>query len=118
MHLLTAKARAYVYHGNWVADCPDPECGNVEHLFGEERPKGQRTVRKTAFHCSNCGQLSLIEWSDQEAEIMAVLEQRPVPQTRNWYPANHDTAVRFRVEHGQSVDQLRQENRDHGVEAS
>jgi hypothetical protein len=49
------------------------------------------------------------------AEITAVLALRPIPQTRNWYPRDHDIALRFRIPHGQSVDDLREENAEHGV---
>lgn len=115
------KARAYVYAGNWVADCPRQGCGNVEHLFDRinpARPDSLRTVRKTMFHCSYCHMMAGIEWAANEADIMAILELRPVPHNRNWYPVGHETAVRFGVEHGQTVQQLRDENSEHGVAVS
>jgi hypothetical protein len=49
---------------------------------------------------------------------MAVLELRPIPHTRNWYPAGHETAVRFGIPDGQTVGQLRDENAEHGVPTS
>jgi hypothetical protein len=41
-----AVARAYVYAGDWVADCPRPGgvCGNVEFLHRPSRIGGPRDV--------------------------------------------------------------------------
>lgn len=114
MQLLRALARAYVYSGNWVADCPR-ECGNVEFLCDPVTAGGQRTVQRTRFVCTYCMHTAGIEWPADVAAIMAILELRPVPHTRNWYPARHDTAMRFRVPDGQSVAQLREENAEHGI---
>lgn len=118
-----SKARAYIYAGEWVADCTRDGCGNVEYLFGLRSPAhppgpaNPREIRKPVFLCSYCQQMAEIDWPSQDfmEEAMAVLALRPIPSTRNWYPANHDTATAFRLEHGQSVDDLRQENEAHGV---
>jgi hypothetical protein len=120
-----ADARAYVYNGDWVADCPRDGCANAEHLFGlryPQRPQAinnSRDVRLAAFCCSNCQQLARIDWppDGEMAEITEVLNLRPVPQNRNWYPQDHPGAVSFRIPHGLSVDDLRRENADHGVSA-
>lgn len=119
VQLLAPTARAYVYSGDWVADCPRDACGSVEHLYDKAspHPSSPRVVQKPEFRCSNCRLTAPISWPPDLAEITAVLALRPVPQTRNWYPADHDTAVRFRVPHGQSVEQLRAENVEHGVPA-
>lgn len=101
-------AQAYVYAGAWVADCPSG-CGNVEYLFDQHR------IRKSVFHCSYCLRIADIEWCPNEAEIMGVLAVRPIPHTRNWYPFNHDVALRFGLPHGQSVADLVDENHEHGV---
>lgn len=121
-----SRARAYVYSGEWVADCTRPDCGNVEFLFGLRSPAhppgpaNRREIRKPVFLCSYCQQMAEIDWpADSFMEAaMAVLAQRPIPATRNWYPKDHATAVAFHVEHGQSVDELRQENEAHGVGVS
>ncbi|MEU9323180.1 hypothetical protein AB0D91_05110 [Streptomyces canus] len=120
MNLIAAAARAYVYSGDWVADCPRIGCGSVEHLYeraNPRQPNSPRVAQKPEFHCSYCGQTAPIDWPAQLAEITAILMLRPVPHTRNWYPQDHDTAVRFRVPHGQSVEQLQEENVEHGVPA-
>ena len=116
-------AIAYVYHGEWGADCPRPDCYNSEFLHNPAdptRPSGPGNPRvnpKPVFSCSNCGELAPIAWPPYEmaAEIVHVLSQRPVPGTRNWYPQDHPVAVRSRIPHGQSPDDLRRENHDHGV---
>ena len=118
MQLIQARARAYVYAGDWVADCPR-ECGNVEHLYQPQRRGGPRVVQVPSYRCSYCklgdSETVPVEWPDDMAGIMAVLALRPIPHTRNWYPPGHETAVRCRIPHGQTVDELRAENAEHGV---
>jgi hypothetical protein len=115
VQLLTATARAYIYNGMWVADCPTG-CGGTEPLFEAKRRGGPKTVRRTLFHCSYCRfATSRIEWPADEVALMTVLELRPIPHTRNWYPTNHEVAVRFGIPHGQSVRDLQDENAEHGV---
>jgi hypothetical protein len=111
------RARAYIYAGDWVSDCPRDGCGNVEHLFEPVQPRGPRIRPKSFFICSHCGEQAVIDWPPQEFmyAAMTVLEKRPVPSNRNWYPADHETAVRFHLEHGQTVAELREENETHGV---
>lgn len=117
MNLIKLYARAYIYHGDLVADCPRG-CGNTEHLVQPQRPGGPRVLRSASFRCSYCELVADIEWPapDFLAAAMDVLMKRPIPHTRNWYPAGHEGAVRFGVEHGQTVDDLREENVAHGVE--
>lgn len=120
MQLIQERARAYVYAGDWVADCPRG-CGNVEHLYqaASRIPGVPRTVRVPSFRCSYCklgdAETVPVEWPDNMPDIMAVLMLRPIPHTRNWYPHGHETAVRCRIPHGQSVDELRAENAEHDV---
>lgn len=121
VQLIAARARAYVYAGDWVADCPRA-CGNVEHLYlraNRRDPNAPRVVQAPSFYCSYCklgnAETVPIEWPPDLADIMAVLMLRPVPHTRNWYPKDHDTALKYRVLHGQTVDELRAENAEHGV---
>jgi hypothetical protein len=106
-----------VYAGDWVADCPSG-CKNTEHLYTRINPRdasSARTVQVSEYRCSYCKATAGIDWPPHMADITAVLALRPVPHTRNWYPKDHDTAVRARIPHGQSVDELRAENHEHGV---
>jgi len=117
MNLITNLARAYVYSGDWIADCPRP-CGNAEHLYDRQRPSdpsSPRTIRKATFLCSNCKHLADIEWPTDMDGLMSVLQRRPVPQNRNWYPLDHTVAVRAGCEHGQSIKDLEDENAKYGV---
>jgi hypothetical protein len=122
MKLITDRAVAFVLYGDWVAECPMPDCGNVEHLFDRMNPRvvtSPRIVPRTGFHCSYCGLQVEIEWPEPGliSGVMDALNQRPVPHTRNWFPADLPFAVRQRIkEHGQSVDDLLAENAEHGVE--
>lgn len=111
------EARAYIYHSEWVADCPR-YCGNVEFLFDKINPRKKnspRTVRKPIFTCSYCNLVAPIEWAPNEHELMATLMVRPIPHTRNWYPKGHKTAIKYGVPDGQTVKELVQEAIDHGV---
>ena len=120
VELLAVTARAYVYSGDWVADCPRG-CGGVEHCFDRTNPRdphSPRLRRRHEFRCSYCHMTAPIDWPSEMAAIMEVLMLRPVPHNRNWYPKDHDVALRFRIPHGQTVDELRAENREHGVPAT
>ena len=108
-------ARAYVYSGDWVADCPRAGCANVEHLYKPSRRGGSRDLVVGFYHCSYCGMQADIDWPDSRHAILAVLTRRPLPDTRNWYPADHPVAVKFRLPHGQSVRDLEDENEAHDV---
>lgn len=54
-----------------------------------------------------------VEWPADADAIWAVLLERPVPGTRNWYPDGHDEALRMRLPHGQSPAELRDEARQY-----
>lgn len=101
---MTVRARAYMNMGRWIADCPRPHCTNAESV----------SVRQVTFHCSNCLMVAGIEWPSDVAEITDVLERRPVPQTRNWFPAGHELALRAGCPHGQSPSDLEAESREYG----
>lgn len=115
--LLTPVSQAYIYNGDWVGDCPREGCANVEYLWEALRPRGPRLRPKTFFACSHCGMQATIEWPPQDfmAAAMAVLMLRPLPDTRNWYPKDHEVATKFRIAHGQTIAELREENEEHGV---
>lgn len=109
-----AKAQAYVLRGNWVANCPRDGCGNVEFIDPREHQRPISCTRET-YLCSYCKQIAAIQWPPNADELREPLARRPVPHTRNWYPAEHPDAVTFRIEHGQTPADLWEENREHGV---
>lgn len=119
MSEVEGRARAYVYEGNWVVDCPRG-CNNTEFVFDLRNPldpRSPRDVPKGGFHCSYCRLVApAVELPRDADEIMRVLAVRPIPNNRNWYPEDHPVALRFNVAHGQTVAQLREENAEHGVE--
>lgn len=122
MKLITETAIAFVLYGDWVSECPMPYCENVEHLFEKVNPRvptSPRLVPKNGFICSNCGLQVPIGWPEPGlmAGVMDVLNRRPVPQTRNWFPADLPFAVRQNIkDHGQTVDDLKAENSAYGVD--
>jgi hypothetical protein len=117
MTIATPRTQAYIYGGEWVGDCPRPGCANVEYLWEALQINGPRIRPKAFFACSYCGIQATIEWPSRDFQVAAmdVLMLRPIPATRNWYPKDHDVATRFRIPHGQSVEDLRAENEAHGV---
>lgn len=113
------RALAYVLRGSWVAACPRDDCANVEFLDARQHPPARRHLIKSTrdlFHCTYCLMTCQVEWPSNADELMEPLLRRPVPKTRNWYPAEHPEAITYGIEHGQSVNDLWEENRAHGVE--
>jgi hypothetical protein len=110
------SAFAYVNHGRWVADCPRDFCVSAECVWHPER--ADKWPWTNRFTCTNCGLVAPVQWPAEWREITRVLWERPVPQTRNWYHANNDTAIIGHLPHGQTVDDLVAENREFGVGAS
>jgi hypothetical protein len=103
--IITVAARAYMNVGRWIADCPRPYCDSAEKL----------DPRQAVFHCSECHLIAAVDWPSKVDEITAVLERRPVPATRNWFPLGHELALRSGTPHGQTVAELEDENHEHGV---
>ena len=104
--LITIRARARVNHGRWIADCPRPYCAHAMRL----------TPGQAAFHCGGeggCQLVAEVEWPADADGIWAALVERPVPGTRNWYPAGHAEAVQLGLPHGQSAGDLRAETREY-----
>ena len=81
---------AYLNHGRWVVDCPDPDCAGAE-------------LAQQVFVCSNCKRMAEVVWPGDKMLIDAATAVRPVPQTRNWTPA-------------ETVSDLQQENIMYGVD--
>lgn len=107
MTLIKVTARAYVNFGRWISDCP-LGCGNAYAL----------EPRQAQFYCqppNGCGHLSTIEWPSDPDGIWDALMERRMPKTRNWFPADHELALRANVPNGQSVDELKAETKDNEV---
>lgn len=100
---MPTNAHAYVNWGRWVADCPVPDCTGAEALT-----PGQGT-----FHCQNCLTVTGLTWPGDADNIWQALQERPVPATRNWFPADHHLALRAGAPAGQTASDLRAETADH-----
>lgn len=93
---------AYVNHGRWLADCPDPTCGGAV-VASPADPR---------FYCPYClnhnadGQLIRVVFPDQDtlAEAEAELLKRPHRSVMNYDPRLGETAAT-----------LRAENDEHGI---
>lgn len=116
----TNFARAYVYNGEWVADCP-ADCKTTQ--FVEDKPDKYRGVPGTSgdrmdyFHCGYCTSLwSSVRWPDRADEIKEILDRRPLRHTRNWYPEGHIVALQSGIRDGETIEELLAENYAHGID--
>lgn len=86
---------ARVYEGLWIVDCP---CGGAEMIC-----RGHPIL-----WCCSCGNRYAgglwrqVELPANAPEIERLLDLRPFPVNQNWQP-------------GETVDQLRAENAEHGL---
>lgn len=84
---------ARIHDNKWIVDCPD--CGSAAMVwFDEQSPDNAHP-----FLCDNCLNNSVDNrWravtappASERRALESVLQARPVPQTRNWYP--HETML-------------------------
>lgn len=117
--MLTVMARAHVNWGRWIASCPNVNCNSAEEIHpwtGYEcghracRENGfARTGPDTMFCCSECRTLATVEWPRNAEAIWDALNSRPNKEKRNWYPQDHELALRFGLPHGQTIVELAEE---------
>ena len=97
------KVKAYINHGRWVVECPSDIC------------KGAMVVTSAEpyFLCPSCGNSENngywygVQFPGPRTRIEAVLMKRPAANpweafARNWSP-------------GETLTDLRRENREHGI---
>lgn len=84
-------ARLHISRDYWIAECPNVPCGYAIVACHDI----------LIMFCPNHGEFD-IEWPEDWQEIEKVLDKRP-ENNRNWLP-------------GETVDDLKQENRSHGVD--
>lgn len=96
--LITNEARAYVNFGRWIADCPT-DCGSALKL---EPGQGM-------FQCVECFHICSVDWPANAEDIWDTLAKRPAPKHRNWFPSQHELALRSNCPHGQTVAELEEE---------
>lgn len=93
VHANATPVTARVNEGRWLFDCVEPDCGSGV-LAHPEWHIGR---------CFGCGAVyTTIAFPPDWRAVEAVLLERLRTRTRNWEP-------------GESVDDLRQENRDHAI---
>lgn len=102
---VAVRARAYVNHGRWVAECPF--CGAAERLWDGtlQRKKGVPFpfgLVGGLLHCGYTGSSCPVEYPDDARTITSVLSRRPDEKTRNWFL-------------NETVEDLLFENLEHGV---
>lgn len=116
----TTFARVYIYAGEFVADCPRPDCGNtVLMTIKRDADRGKPFTdyeRLDSFSCGYCGyQATSVHWPPNYELLLDILDCRPIGHTRNWYPAGHVTAVKHGIPDGQTPKDLIGENTEHHV---
>lgn len=105
------ESPAYVNHGQWVADCPAPGCGDARALFPQDPITGIPSPTPVYLQqCANGHEFRIDAPPDEfRARIEAVLADRLSAKRRNWFPRDHPLAITAGWPHGQSVAELRQE---------
>lgn len=95
------RAYAYVSHGVWVAGCPRLWCVHADH-FGPGPLTGRiGGLTRDSFSCLYCGLQCASIWPDNAEDIWRVLQARPQPETRNWWPGEElDALVVDNLMHG------------------
>lgn len=89
---------ARVWEDTWIVDCPD--CGGAEFVWIDG---------PLIMWCHSCGNVTAghkwrrVKLPDNRAEIEAILDKRPLRSQRNW--------------EWETLEELRAENADNGVEA-
>jgi hypothetical protein len=89
--------QAYINHGRFIADCPTPFCNSAE---------GMKAIGQSSMICIDCHVMSPVVWPNRPEALMAALEKRPDPTTRNWFPAGHGLAKLGGYPQDQSVAEL------------
>jgi hypothetical protein len=103
MIVLKNHARAYYNFGRWIADCPI-RCGNALALQDSQ----------TGFFCQppgGCGHIGEVEWPNDPQGIVDAMDGR-APKNKNWFPEDHELALRSGCEHGQTVADLLRETKE------
>lgn len=102
---LATEAIAWMYQGQWVAECPRPGCFNVEKS-GRCDDGTTGGLDRKRFYCrieyGGCGMACAAAWPYRFSEIEALVRARPVPASRNWRP-------------GEDLLDLLGENLQHGI---
>lgn len=100
--LIVPIVKAYVNHGCWVADCPEPGCGGAEDVDSS-------WPWLICWRCGGGKWPIRFPGKSKHQNIESILSKRPLlkgPDGRkhfNWYAR-------------ESLDDLRKQNADHGVD--
>lgn len=125
------RSAAFLYGGRWVADCGLVTCQGAELAQGalfsgqaepdatpwSDAPPGMM-IQLTRIRCVACTSMTVLEWPDADTfnEINRLMAFRQ-PVNRNWAPAWTRQGVLSGLPTGQSVEELAEENRQHGLGA-
>lgn len=97
--MLTASM--YINYGRVIVDCP----GGCNNSYRVEID--QPTAACTAS--DGCRSVFSVEYPENARELLAELERRPAPATRNWIPVGHRLTQYAGMVGGQTVADLRDE---------
>lgn len=100
--LTDEPAVAYLERGLWIARCPQAWCVGIDHHGPGPNTGRIGGLGDTTFRCPRCGVVADVVWPPNIDDLMHVLMQRPMPETRNWQP-------------GETLEELVVENALHGV---
>lgn len=108
------KSLAFLDHGFWKADCPEPGCGDARLVYEINPRTGVPTGRRlTEDVCAKGHRFEIVMPSPEfEARVMAAVAVRVEDADKAWFPRGHVRAALAGIPTGQSVDDLVRENDD------
>lgn len=108
------SAEAYLNHGRWVVECPEPGCHDARMAHRMDPVSGLPTTERLESEtCANRHTFRVVLPPERlAAQIMAAVGERPNEADRSWYPRDHPRAVLSGQPHGQTVAELVEENEE------
>lgn len=103
---------AFLDHGQWKADCPEPGCGDARLVYEVHPRTGVPTGRRlTEDVCAKGHHFAIVMPPPEfEAQVMAAVAGRVEDADKGWYPRGHVRAMLAGLPTGQSIDDLVREN--------
>lgn len=105
---------AFLDHGAWKADCPEPGCGDARLVYEINPRTGVPTGRRLTEDVCAKGHRFAIEMPppEFEAQVVAAVADRALDADKSWFPKGHQRAALAGIPVGQSIDDLVRENAD------
>lgn len=106
------KSLAFLDHGQWKADCPEPGCGDARLVYEVHPLTGVPTGRRlTEDRCAKGHGFEIVMPPPEfEARVVAAVAGRTEDADKAWFPHGHVRSALAGLPTGQSIDDLIREN--------